>query len=112
VAALDLVGHRPVAHREDLEAARVGDDRPRPRHELVQPPEPADQLVAGLDEEVKGVAEHHVEAELGDLGRQHALDRGARRERDERRRGHGAVPQMKDARAGLPVAGVDSEVLR
>ena len=29
-AALDLVGHGAVAHGEDLEAARVGDHRPRP----------------------------------------------------------------------------------
>ena len=32
-AALDLVGDRPVPHREDLEAAGVGDDRPVPAHE-------------------------------------------------------------------------------
>src|SRR4051812_23397210 len=34
-AALDLLRHRPVAHREHLEATGVGDDRPPPRHELV-----------------------------------------------------------------------------
>ena len=35
-AALDLLGHRPVAHREHLVAARVGDDRAVPAHELVE----------------------------------------------------------------------------
>src|SRR5438270_349598 len=37
--ALDLVGHRAVSHREDLKAARVGDDRTLPAHELIQPAE-------------------------------------------------------------------------
>src|SRR3954468_23635666 len=47
-AALDLLGDRAVAHAEDLEAARVGDDRPPPRHELVQPTELLDERVTGL----------------------------------------------------------------
>jgi hypothetical protein len=50
-ATLDLVGHRPVAHREDLEAARVGDDRPVPAHEAMQPAEVVDELVPGLRKE-------------------------------------------------------------
>jgi len=33
--ALDLVRDGAMAHREHLEAARVGDDRPLPAHELV-----------------------------------------------------------------------------
>ena len=84
-AALDLVGDGAVAHREDLEAARVGDDRPLPAHELVQPAEARDELVAGLEEQVERVAEDHVVAERGDLARLEALDRRLRRERDERR---------------------------
>src|ERR1051326_4836065 len=47
--------------------AGVRDDRPPPGHELVQPAELRDPLVAGADEEVEGVAEHHVVAELCDL---------------------------------------------
>src|SRR3954453_16369477 len=61
-AALDLFGHRSVAHAENLEAAGVGDDRPPPRHELVQATELGDQLVPWLDEKVEGVAEHNLEA--------------------------------------------------
>ena len=62
-AALDLRGHRAVAHGEHLEAAGVGDDRPGPAHELVQPAHLAHLLVTGLDEQVEGVAQHHLVAE-------------------------------------------------
>jgi hypothetical protein len=37
-----------VTHGEDLEAAGVGDDRPLPALEAVQPAELADELVAGV----------------------------------------------------------------
>jgi len=37
-AALDLVGDVAVTHGEDLKAPGVGDDRPRPAHQLVQAP--------------------------------------------------------------------------
>jgi hypothetical protein len=67
-AALDLVGHRSVPHREDLEAAGVGDDRALPAHEAVQPAEPLDQLAPRAQEQVEGVAEHHLVAERRDLG--------------------------------------------
>jgi len=108
-AALDLVGDAAVAHREDLEAARVGDDRTVPAHELMQAAELTHVLVSGRDEEVEGVAEHHVVAERRDLAGQQATDRRVRRERHERRRAHVAVRAMQDARAGGAVAGVDLE---
>ena len=73
---------------------------PSPAHELVQAAEPGDQLVAGVEEQVERVAEHHVVAERGDLGGQQALDRRLRRERDERRRADVAVRGVQDARAG------------
>ena len=44
--ALDLVGDAAVAHREHLKAARVGDDRAVPAHELVQAAHLGHQLVA------------------------------------------------------------------
>ena len=46
-AALDLVGDGAVAHREDLEAARVGDDRLVPAHEPVQAAEARDSSWPG-----------------------------------------------------------------
>ena len=87
-AALDLVGDAAVAHREDLKAARVGDDRARPAHELVEPAELGDELGAGREQQVEGVAEHHLVAERGDVTGLERLHRAPGGQRDERRRGH------------------------
>src|SRR6201999_879886 len=75
-AALDLVGPGPVAHGEALEAAGVGEYRVVPAHELVEAAEARDPLVAGLQEQVIGVAQHHVVAEAADLVGREALDGG------------------------------------
>ena len=45
-----------VAEREDLEAAGVGQDRPVPGHEAVQAAELGDQVRAGPEVQVVGVA--------------------------------------------------------
>ena len=108
-AALDLLRHRAVAHREHLVAAGVGDDRPSPAHELVEPAHLRDQLVAGLDEQVEGVAEHHVVAQLGDLRRVQRLDRGGRGQRHEGGRPHRTVGRVDHACARSPVARGDLE---
>ena len=110
-AALDLVGDAAVAHREDLEAAGVGDDRPVPAHELVQAAEAGDELVAGVEEQVEGVAQHHVVAQGGDLAGLEALDRGLGGERDEGGRADVAVGGAQDAgpRARARVAREDGE---
>ena len=65
--ALDLVGDAAVGEREDLEAAGVGDQRPVPAHELVQAAELGDPLGPGRQQQVVGVAEDQLVAELGDL---------------------------------------------
>ena len=85
-AALDLVGDAAVGEREDLEAARVGDQRPVPAHEPVQAAGARDPLRPGRDEQVVGVAEDQLVAEPGDLVRLEPAHRPLRRERDERRR--------------------------
>ncbi len=108
-AALDLVGHGAVAHAENLKAARVGDDRPVPAHEPVQAAECCDLLVAGRDEQVERVAQHHLVAEAGNLGRVQAANGGVGGQRHERGRLDLAVRQAQDARAGLPRAGDDVE---
>ena len=46
-----------VAKAEDLKAAAVGEDRPGPIHKGVEAPQPIDELVAGAQVEVVGVAE-------------------------------------------------------
>ena len=110
-AALDLVGDGAVAHREDLEAAGVGDDRPVPALEAVQPAELGDQLVPGREEQVERVPEHHVEAELGGLADLERLDDGLGRERHEGGRAHLAVRELQRAGAGVGarVPGADGE---
>ena len=71
------------------------------------PPSSRDQLVPGLDEQVERVAEHHVVAELGDLGRVERLHGRLGGERHERRRaapspcgGRRARPRGRGAVAG------------
>ena len=100
-----------MAHREHLEAAGVRDDRPPPAHELVEAAEARDQLVAGLEEEVEGVAEDELVAQLLHLGRVQRLDRAGRGKRNEGRSTDVTVLAMKDARAGAPRTGVDLERL-
>ena len=99
-AALDLVGHRAVAQREDLKAARVGDDRPPPAHELVQAAHLGDVLAAGADEQVEGVAEDHVVAQLGHLRGVQGLDRPGGGQRHEGRGAHLTVGQTTERPRG------------
>ena len=51
-----------VAEREDLEAARVGEDRAVPGHETVQAAELLDHLGPGTEVEVVRVAEQDGDA--------------------------------------------------
>ena len=74
-----------------------------------RPPSSRDALVAGLDEQVEGVAQHHVVAERGDLARLERLHGGGGGQRHERGRAHVAVGGMQHARAGGAVAGLDRE---
>ena len=54
-----------VAEREDLEPAGVGQDGPVPAHEAVEAAELPDELVAGPEMQVVGVAEEDLGAERG-----------------------------------------------
>ena len=75
------------AQAEDLEAAGIGEDRPRPVHELVQPAEPPDRLVPRPQIQMIGVAENDLGVEIVDqIPRQQALDGGLRPDRHEHRR--------------------------
>ncbi len=96
-----------VAQREDLVAARIGQDRAVPAHEAVEPAELGDQLVAGPEEEVVGVAEDDVRAERPHLVGVERLDRRLRPDRHERRRRDVAVRGAEDRpRAPLPSVAV------
>ena len=54
---------------EDLIAAAVGEDRPVPADEAVQPAAPRDQLVARPQVQVIGVAEDDLGAEILEVAR-------------------------------------------
>jgi hypothetical protein len=77
----------------------------------VQPAELLDQLVARREEQMEGVAEHHVVAEAGDLADLERLDDGLGRERDEGRGAHFAVRELEGAGAGVGarISGADGE---
>jgi len=108
-AALDLVGDAAVGEREDLEAAGVGDDRPLPVHEPVQAARSRNPLRPRRDEQVVGVAEDQLIAELDHLRRLQPPDRPLRRQRDESRRLDRPVGSVDDAGAGAAVTGADLE---
>jgi hypothetical protein len=62
---------------EDLESARVGEDRAGPGHELVESTKGADGLVAGPEEEVVGIREDDPGVELGfDVAREDSFECG------------------------------------
>src|SRR5690606_21385056 len=74
-----------VRQREDLEAARVGEDRPVPAREAVQAAVRLDDLQPRAQEQVEGVAEDHLRAERAQLAREHPLDGAVGADRHERR---------------------------
>jgi hypothetical protein len=75
----------------------------------VEPAHLGDQLVTGLNEQMEGVAEDHVVAELGDLGRVERLHGRGRGERHEGGRANRAVRRVDDAGAGVAVTRGDLE---
>ncbi len=85
-ASLDLVGDPAVGEREDLEAAGVGDQRPLPAHEPVQPPGRGDPLGPRGDEQVVGVARGSAGSRARRPRRFETAHRSLGRQRDEGRR--------------------------
>ena len=110
-AGLDLIRNRAMTHREDLKATRVGDDWPLPAHEGADAAKPLDQLRAGVEQQVEGVAQHHLIPQRGNLLGQQAFDGGLRRERHERGRAHVAPVGVQRRGAGPRrwIAGFDGE---
>ena len=79
------------------------------RMNSLQPAEFGHELRPGRQEQVKGVAEDHLVAELDDVAGLERLDRTARRQRHERRRADVAVGEMQHPApgAGVRAAGDD-----
>ena len=90
-----LVDDPQIAERHDLVSARVGQDRPVPGHEAVQPAKPLDALVAGAQVQVVRVGEDDRGAGRRDLVGIERLDRRVRADRHELRRLDDAVRQFQ-----------------
>ena len=94
--------HRRQA--EHLVAAAVGEDRPVPADEAVQAAGARDEVGAGPQEQVIGVAEDDLRAELVELPVRHRLHRAARADRHEHRRLDDAVRRTQLAAPGQAFA--------
>jgi hypothetical protein len=95
---------------EDLEAARIGEDRPVPAHERVQPAEAFDQLVAGTQVEVIGVGQDELCAGFVQIARLQRLDIGLGAHRRKGRHLDRPVGRGKGAEAGGAVGLVQVKV--
>ena len=91
-----IVDDPQVTERDDLEPARVGQDRAVPVHEPMQPAEPGDPLVPRAQVQVVGVGQDDRGARSSrrSSGRQR-LDRGVRADRHELRGLDDAVGQRQ-----------------
>ena len=102
-AALVQSAHRRQA--EHLKPTRIGQNRMRPVHELMQPAMRGHHLDARTLHQMKGVAEDDLRPAIGDLLRRQALDRARRADRHERRGVHRSASQMQASEPGLPAFG-------
>ncbi|MNT34611.1 hypothetical protein D3C72_1706050 [compost metagenome] len=75
-----------LGQRHDLEAAAIGEDRPLPIHEVMQPAQACHPLGARPQHQVIGIAEQDICASLPHLVRIHGLDCARRAHRHEGRR--------------------------
>ncbi len=98
-----------IAEAEDLEAARIGEDRARPRHEAVQSAEFPDYFVARAEEQVIGVRQDDFGVQLaGQIALHDAFDGGLGADGHEDRGFDDAVGGVdaSSARASVGALGV------
>ena len=107
-----LLDGAELGERHHLEAARIGEDGPRPVHELVQAAEARDALCAGPDHQVIGVAEHHLGAARPHRIDREALDRRLSPHRHEGRRAHRPVGGLQPAEPGPAIRRLHGEAER
>ncbi len=86
-----VVDPERVREAEDLEAARVREDGAVPVHESMEPAGLLDDVGARAQEEMVGVREDDLSAQLAQLRRENALHRRTRAHRHEHRCLNGAV---------------------
>ena len=97
---------------EDLEAARVGEDRAVPAHEAMQAAVLLDHLEPGTQPEMERIAEHDLRADGSQLMRRHRLDRAVSAHRHECRRVDASMRELEHAASRGAVAVGDGELHR
>ena len=95
--------------REHLEAARIGEHGPPPGGEPVEPAHVADDLLAGTEVQVVGVAQDDLRAGALDVAGAQAADHAVGADRHEGRGLDGAVGQRERAGPGVALRGVQAE---
>ena len=86
---------------EDLETTRVGENRPRPLHELMQAAKVPDSFVAGAKEKMIGVAQDDLSVEIVEqIPGEHGFYGSLGADGHEHRRFDIAMSCMKNARTG------------
>jgi len=101
--------HAAIAEAEDLIAAAVGQDWLGPVHEAMQAAAPGNQVVAGAEIQMIGIAEDDLRASVLQIARGDGFDRGARADGHEDRRFNRPMSCLQHAGAGGAVAMGDSE---
>ena len=84
---------------EHLEPAAIGQDRPLPINEPVQPARGADDIEPGADVEVIGIAEDDLSAHLAQLARVNRLNASLRADGHKDRRIHDSMRGRQSAQA-------------
>ena len=98
-AVLADLGQRVEA--EDLESPGIGENRPGPRHELVEPAQRADRLMTGSEEQMVRIRKDDFRVEFDlDIARQHSFERGLRADGHEDGRFDNAVSSVYQSGAG------------
>src|SRR5271165_6895011 len=98
-----VFGHlTQVAEAEDLKPPRVGEQWARPAHELMQPAELADELVAGAQIQVIGISKNDLRAQLFQEMLGNGLDCSLGANRHEDGGLHRGVREDHAGAAGVP----------
>ncbi len=99
-----------VRQREHLEAAGIGEDRPLPANEPMQPAEFTNDIQARSQEQVKGVAQDDLGTYLDEVARGHGLHRAVGAHGHKRGGFHRSAVEGKAAAARCAVGGEKIEM--
>ncbi len=97
---------------EDLEAPTIGEDRPRPADEAVEPASTGNELVTRTQQQMVGVGQDDFRARLLQVALANGLDGTLGADRYEGRRLDGAMGGLEFASARRAIGGSDREAGR